>query len=176
MSRARTRLREVLEPYFERGATVADHAPRLLTPDTSTPSCHPCPRPHPQPDTPDTDELVAYLDGELSADECRRVERRLASDADYRRRLTELEQAWSALEALPPTMVDDDFARTTIEMVAVAAERDVSERVGDAGGDRPAADVLGWRRAALAIARGGVCGGAAVVCRAGTMRWWPTCR
>ena len=78
-----------------------------------------------QPDAPDTEELVAYLDGELTADECRRVERRLAGDADYRRRLTELEQAWSALEALPPTVVDDDFARTTIEMVAVAAERDV---------------------------------------------------
>jgi hypothetical protein len=78
-----------------------------------------------QPDAPETEELVAYLDGELTADECRRVERRLAGDADYRRRLTELEQAWSALEVLPPTVVDDDFARTTIEMVAVAAERDV---------------------------------------------------
>src|SRR3989304_5401659 len=83
---------------------------------------------HSQSDAPDTEELVAYLDGELTADECRRVERRLASDADYRRRLTELEQAWSALEALPTATVDDDFARTTIEMVAVAAERDVQEK------------------------------------------------
>jgi hypothetical protein len=83
---------------------------------------------HSQPDAPDTDELVAYLDGELSADGCRQVERRLASDADYRRRLGELEQAWSALEALPQRTVDDDFARTTIEMVAVEAERDVSVR------------------------------------------------
>ncbi|MEX2091167.1 MAG: hypothetical protein WD971_00745 [Pirellulales bacterium] len=81
-----------------------------------------------QPDTPDTDELVAYLDGELTADECRRVERRLAGDAEYRRRLTELEQAWSALEALPPTAVGDDFARTTIEMVAVVAERDAKDQ------------------------------------------------
>jgi hypothetical protein len=77
-----------------------------------------------QPDSTDSDELVAYLDGELSADGCRRVEKRLANDADYRRRLTELEQAWSALEALPATVVADDFARTTIEMVAVAAERE----------------------------------------------------
>ncbi len=81
-----------------------------------------------QPDAPNTDELVAYLDGELSADECRHVERRLASDADYRRQLTELEQAWSALEELPQRTVNDDFARTTIEMVAVEAERDVSVR------------------------------------------------
>ena len=79
---------------------------------------------HFQPDTPETEELVSYLDGELSAEECRRVERRLASDADYRRQLTELEQAWTALEALPPQTVEDDFARTTIEMVAVAAEQE----------------------------------------------------
>ncbi|MGD9633426.1 MAG: anti-sigma factor, partial [Pirellulales bacterium] len=80
-----------------------------------------------QPDAQETDDLVAYLDGELSADDCRRVERRLASDADYRRRLTELEQAWTALDALPPTVVDDDFARTTIEMVCVAAESDAKQ-------------------------------------------------
>jgi anti-sigma-K factor RskA len=81
-----------------------------------------------QPETPDTEELVSYLDGELSADECRRVERRLSSDPEYRRRLTELEQAWSALEVLPPTVVEDDFARTTIEMVTVAAEREAKEQ------------------------------------------------
>lgn len=80
-----------------------------------------------QPEAPDTDDLVAYLDGELSAEGCRRVERRLSTDADYRRRLTELEQAWTALDALPPTVVNDDFARTTIEMVCVAAERDVKQ-------------------------------------------------
>jgi anti-sigma-K factor RskA len=80
-----------------------------------------------QPGTPETDELVAYLDGELSAEDCRRVERRLASDAAYRSQLSDLEQAWSALEALPQTVVDDNFARTTIEMVTVAAEHDLSE-------------------------------------------------
>jgi hypothetical protein len=90
-----------------------------------------------QPDAPNTDELVAYLDGELSADECRQVERRLASDADYRRQLSELEQAWSALEELPQTAVDDNFARTTIEMVAVAAEREVSaQSAAQAAGNR----------------------------------------
>lgn len=90
-----------------------------------------------QSESPDTDELVAYLDGELSADACRQVERRLASDAEYRRRLAELEQAWTALEALPQTEVADDFARTTIEMVTVAAERDAqAESATLASGDR----------------------------------------
>ncbi len=81
---------------------------------------------HPQPDSPATEELVAYLDGELSADECRQVERRLATDADYRRQLTELEQAWDVLEELPQPAVTDDFARTTIEMVTVAAKQEVT--------------------------------------------------
>jgi len=92
---------------------------------------------HPQPDAPNIDELVAYLDGELSADECRQVERRLASDSDYRHQLSELEQAWSALEELPQRTVDDEFARTTIEMVAVEAERDVGvQSAARAAGDR----------------------------------------
>ena len=81
-----------------------------------------------QPDAPDADELVAYLDGELSPDECRRIERRLTNDADYRRRLAELDQAWSALDELPTATVDDDFARTTIEMVAVAAEQEAKRQ------------------------------------------------
>jgi hypothetical protein len=80
-----------------------------------------------QPDATETDDLVAYLDGELSADDCRRVERRLANDADYRRRLTDLERAWTALDSLPATTVDDDFARTTIEMVCVAADNDLQQ-------------------------------------------------
>jgi hypothetical protein len=79
-----------------------------------------------QPELSVTEELVAYLDGELSAEECRRVEKRLAVDADYRRQLSELDQAWSALEALPSATVDDNFTRTTIDMVAIAAERDLS--------------------------------------------------
>jgi hypothetical protein len=71
---------------------------------------------------------VAYLDGELPPEECRRVEERLASDADYRQQLRDLDQAWEALESLPSTNADDNFARTTIEMVTVAAEREVSDR------------------------------------------------
>ena len=73
------------------------------------------------------EELVAYLDGELPPEESRRVEERLATDADYRQQLRDLDQAWEALDALPATNVDDNFARTTIEMVAVAAQRDLDQ-------------------------------------------------
>ena len=114
---------------------------------------------------------MAYLDGELSAEECRRVEQRLANDADYRRRLTELEQAWSALEALPPTKVDDDFARTTIEMVDRAAEGDWAES---------ATQAVGRRQTYWLAAGAGRCWRAFVLRglfgRVGTARWWPTCR
>jgi hypothetical protein len=73
------------------------------------------------------DELVAYLDGELPPIDNRRVEERLAADADYRKQLSELDQAWEALDALPRATAGDDFARTTIEMVAVQAQRELSQ-------------------------------------------------
>jgi hypothetical protein len=73
------------------------------------------------------EELVAYLDGELAPDASRRIEQRLASDPDFRQQLRELDQAWEALDALPRASVDDDFARTTIEMVALAAQRDLAD-------------------------------------------------
>jgi len=87
---------------------------------------------NPQPESPTPEpapeELVAYLDGELSPDECRQVEERLATDADYRQQLRELDQAWEALDSLPATSAGDDFARTTIEMVTLAAREDQKER------------------------------------------------
>jgi hypothetical protein len=78
------------------------------------------------------DELVAYLDGELPSEDSRRVEERLATDADYRQQLRELDRAWEALDVLPRASVDEDFARTTIEMVAMAAQRDLADRTATA--------------------------------------------
>lgn len=80
----------------------------------------------PQPELPDADELVAYLDGELPPDECRRIEDRLAGDAEYRRQLEELDRAWEVLDELPRTTIGEDFVRTTIDMVTLTAERDLA--------------------------------------------------
>jgi hypothetical protein len=80
--------------------------------------------PHPEP--PAAEELVAYLDGELPPEECRRVEERLAADADYRQQLRDLDQAWEALDVLPTPKANDDFARTTMELVTVAAQADAT--------------------------------------------------
>src|SRR3972149_5403790 len=75
-----------------------------------------------------SEEIVAYLDGELSPDKAGRVEARLAADPSYREQLQRLDQAWSALEELPPATIDDTFAKTPIQMVAFAAEKALAEQ------------------------------------------------
>jgi hypothetical protein len=74
------------------------------------------------------EEIVAYLDGELTGDASARVERRLASDEAYRQQLQGVERAWSALGELPMATVDDRFSRTTMSMVVAAAAEEVQAR------------------------------------------------
>jgi len=105
---------------------------------------------NPQSDSPG-EELVAYLDGELTPEESRHIEERLAQDADYRRQLRDLDQAWEALDALPAATVDDNFARTTIEMVSVAAKDDLSQRAAETAAVRRKSLSL-WALSGLAAA------------------------
>lgn len=74
------------------------------------------------------EEIVAYLDGELTPQESARVERRLASDERYRRQLQGIERAWAALDELPAATVDDNFSRSTMELVVDAARSEVQHR------------------------------------------------
>ena len=67
------------------------------------------------------EELVAYLDGELSPDQAARIERRMAEDPTYRARLNQLERAWDLLDTLNRSEADDDFVHSTVEMVAIQA-------------------------------------------------------
>jgi len=67
------------------------------------------------------EELVAYLDGELSPDETARVEEQIARDPQLRRELDYLAKTWDWLDALERPTVDEEFTRTTIEMVAASA-------------------------------------------------------
>ncbi len=69
--------------------------------------------------------IVSYLDGELSPDESAQVERRLAADEQFRRQLQGVDRAWGALDELPRITVDDNFSRTTMEMVVQSAGNDV---------------------------------------------------
>ncbi len=73
--------------------------------------------------------LVAYLDGKLDEGAARQLAERLAQDDALRRRVDRLSQAWALLDALPRAQLDESFTRSTIEMVAVAAEADVQRDI-----------------------------------------------
>jgi anti-sigma factor RsiW len=66
-------------------------------------------------------ELVAYLDGELDSVQNAEVERRLCEDAEYRRRLRQLQKSWDLMDLLPQVDVDQSFTQSTLAMVAVRA-------------------------------------------------------
>ncbi|HEV3339542.1 MAG TPA: zf-HC2 domain-containing protein, partial [Pirellulales bacterium] len=74
---------------------------------------------------PERELLVAYLDGELDADEARRVEQLISRDSRVERELKQLEQAWGLLDRLPRAEVDPSFTQSTVEMVALAVEGDL---------------------------------------------------
>ena len=76
------------------------------------------------------EELVAYLDGELDGEAARRMEHRLASEETVRRRLQQLAQSWDLLDQLPRTTVDENFTRSTVEIVALAAEEELGQQAG----------------------------------------------
>ncbi len=75
-------------------------------------------------DHPLTDqELVAFLDGEVSEPERATIERRLADEPELTQRLGELRETWQLLDHLTPTEATDDFTRTTISMTAIRSRR-----------------------------------------------------
>jgi len=86
---------------------------------------------NPTPETIEIEtELVAYLDGELDHASAQRVERRLSEDPEFRRRLQQLQRAWDLLDQLPRVEASENFASTTVEMVALRAATDSDHSVG----------------------------------------------
>jgi anti-sigma factor RsiW len=79
-------------------------------------------------ESPVEEELVAYLDGELDDSASRRIEQLLATDPNVRCDLQRLDRTWHLLDQLDRVTPDEDFTRTTLEMVAVAAEDDVRQK------------------------------------------------
>ena len=70
------------------------------------------------PDLDSVDEqLTAYLDGELSAQEAASIENRLVDDSGLRVRLAELRKAYDLLDELPETPHNQLFTRSTVELV-----------------------------------------------------------
>ncbi|MCL2622583.1 MAG: hypothetical protein FWD31_02860 [Planctomycetaceae bacterium] len=71
--------------------------------------------------------LVAYLDGELDAKSVRRMEDRLSVEPDLREKMTALEQTWDMLDQLETVPVDKELVRSTMEVVTLTIEKELSE-------------------------------------------------
>ena len=79
------------------------------------------------------EDLIAYLDGEVDAQTRQKIERCLAQDPQLVHRMREHQLAWDLLDELPREEVGDDFAQTTLKMVAVAAASDIKENTVENG-------------------------------------------
>lgn len=71
------------------------------------------------------EQLVAYLDGELDDNQRAAIEERLMEDPACKLRMRSLQQTFDMLDELPRTTVNNDFARTTVEMIAVHASQEL---------------------------------------------------
>ena len=98
------------------------------------------------------EQLVAYLDGELEPEESRRIEELLASDAEAQEIMQRLDRTWEMLDELERQEPGEATVRSTMEMVAAAAEEEVAAEA-EAPAERQAADgrvpgsaLLGARR------------------------------
>jgi hypothetical protein len=69
-----------------------------------------------------TQELTAYLDGELSPPEVARVEQRLNDDPVYLAEMQALQRTWDAFDAISSEEIGDSFMRSTMEMVVADAK------------------------------------------------------
>ena len=102
------------------------------------------------------DELVAYLDGELSDQAAHGVERRLTRDARVRAEADALRQTWEMLDYLPRSEPSPSFTSRTVERLSAlrTAQKTASSRWHDWIGG------IGW---AAAVLLAGAAGYAAVI-------------
>ncbi len=73
----------------------------------------------------ESQQIVAYLDGELDSATNAEIEKRLADDTEFALRLQQLQRAWDLLDDLPRANSNIDFTRSTVELIAVSAEDDL---------------------------------------------------
>jgi anti-sigma factor RsiW len=72
-----------------------------------------------QPDDQRPNELIAYLDGELSQRESEEIERQMNADPALRRQADELKRAWDLLDYLPQPEPSSTFASRTLDRLSV---------------------------------------------------------
>ncbi|MFO0941167.1 MAG: hypothetical protein U0930_10395 [Pirellulales bacterium] len=61
--------------------------------------------------------LVAYLDGELAAEEADAVRDRISHDPALKKRVEELQASWALLDQLPAPNHNPQLAQSTIELI-----------------------------------------------------------
>ena len=71
-----------------------------------------------------SEDLIAYLEGDLSEEQKKIVETKLAQDSVLRKELEQLRASWDMLDALETKESDPGLTRSTMEMVAVCAEEE----------------------------------------------------
>jgi hypothetical protein len=69
----------------------------------------------------DDEALVAYLDGELDAEQTQKIDQQIATHPDLRDRIHQLRMTWDLLEELPVDPPSPRFAETTLEMAALSS-------------------------------------------------------
>jgi len=72
--------------------------------------------------------LIEYLDGELTQDDRRQVEERLAKEPELREVLARLEESWRCLDLLETYSTDKDLLETTLETVILVTEQVISQQ------------------------------------------------
>jgi hypothetical protein len=73
----------------------------------------------------ETQELTAYLDGELPPEEAARFEQRLNNDPSLLAQMQKLQRTWDAFDSLPHESIDHAFVRSTMELVVQEARNGV---------------------------------------------------
>lgn len=72
----------------------------------------------------DDEVLVAYLDGELDAEQTQKIDQQIATHADLRNRINQLRMTWDMLDELPVVPPSPRFAETTLEMAALSTTQE----------------------------------------------------
>ena len=77
---------------------------------------------------PDDELLISWLDGELNDQERLLLEKKVAESPDLHKRMEELRETWELLNTLKTDPVSPRLASSTMEMVALCADRECQTR------------------------------------------------
>src|SRR5262245_59380298 len=107
----------------------------------------------------DREDLVAYLDGEMTDQQARDIENKLGLDPTVRAEAETLKRTWDLLDHLPKPEASANFTNKTLDRLSVQETRSALARAKRSRWLR----VAGWAAAVLLIAFGAYFGTRAVL-------------